>query len=72
MTNLKQNLIERSQTIQMLIGKELEKLDAPCTIADLTKRVQCSRMPIETHLKHFIAEGKYGISVVKVGGYDII
>lgn len=73
MVNLKQNLIERSFEIKMKLEKEMEELDHPCTIADLMKRLNASRMPIENHLKTMMSMDRFSyISIVRIGGYDVV
>ena len=73
MTNLKQNLIERSTEIKMVLERELRALDAPCTISDLMKRCGASRMPIEKHIKSLMANDAFAhVGLVRIGGYDVV
>ena len=70
---LKQNLIERSLEIKMILEKELRELEAPCTVSDMMKRCGASRMPIEKHLKTLMSMDDFSyIGVIHMGGYDVI
>jgi hypothetical protein len=73
MTNLKQNLIERSSEIKMILERELRALEAPCTISDLMKRCGASRMPVEKHLKAMMAMDDFSfLGIIRMGGYDVV
>ena len=71
--NLKQNLIERSSEIKMILERELRALDAPCTISDMMKRCGASRMPVEKHLKAMMSMDEFSfVGIIRIGGYDVI
>ena len=73
MGTLKQNLIDRSAEIHFKLEQELVKLDAPCSMSDMIRRVGATRMPVENHLKTILAGDKFSdISIVKIGTYDVI
>ena len=70
---LKSNLIERSNEIRFLLERQLRELDAPCSISDMMRRVNASRMPVERHLAYLMAQPEFDdLSMVKVGTYDVI
>ena len=70
---LKQNLIDRSAEIKFLLEKELRALDAPCSLADMTRRVGSSRLPIEKHLANLLQLPEFAdLSLVKIGTYDVL
>ena len=72
-TTLKQNLIDRSLEIKFAVARELTALTTPCSITDMVKRVQASRMPVEKHLKVLLATPEFSdISIIRVGGADVI
>ena len=69
----RQTVAERSTEIRWKLEQELDKLDAPCSIADMMKRVGASRLPTENHLAKLLQLEKFaGISMVRIGGTDII
>ena len=73
MTTLKQNLIDRSLEIKFAVARELTALTTPCSITDMVKRVQASRMPVEKHLKVLLGTPEFSdISIIRVGGSDVI
>jgi hypothetical protein len=73
MTTLKQNLMDRSLEIKVLVERELRALAQPCSITDMVKRVAASRMPVEKHLKVLLATPEFSdISIIRVGGSDVI
>jgi len=70
---LRQNLIDRSAEIKFLLEKELRALDAPCSLADMTRRVGSSRLPIEKHLANLLQLPEFAdLSLVKIGTYDVL
>lgn len=73
MTTLKQNLMDRSLEIKFAVARELRALTTPCSITDMVKRVEASRMPVEKHLKVLIGTPEFSdISIIRVGGSDVI
>lgn len=70
--NLKISLVERSKEIQYLVAQELSLLEIPCSISDMVKRVNASRVPVERRVRELIATQFTDISITKVGGYDVI
>ena len=73
MTTLKQNLMDRSLEIKVLVERELRALAQPCSVSDMVKRVSASRMPVEKHLKWLLAQPEFSdISIIRVGGSDVI
>jgi hypothetical protein len=70
---LKQNLMARSTEIKFLVEKELRILEVPCSIADLVKRVDASRMPVENRLKFLLTQPDFAdIHIARIGGVDVI
>lgn len=70
--SLKEAMIRRSHEIKTALYGELENLEKPMTIAQLSRTIGSNRLTVMKYLTQAIQSKKFDISVVRVGGYDII
>ena len=72
MVGMRQKLQERSHEIRKAIEAELLNLEVPTTVMGLTRTVKSNRITVSRMLLECIESEKFPVSMVTLGGYDII